>query len=242
MEVHPPHAPMHSWRDFWIHLGTITIGLLIAISLEQSVEWLHHRHQRHELEEDLRAEGERNVAVVQYDQRFFAAQRAWELSLRRNVDADRESGGKANLPYIPSTAAGYETVPSDSIWVTAKESQLTVLLPPAEAAMYARLEIQHTFLQDALDRVLSTKTELVAFERNFDDAEPGSVPDLGRMNSDELRTYSMLLTKDVTVRDDLIRRHALFLGLDEAVLHGAKTEAEMVAYAQANLKPDAARK
>jgi hypothetical protein len=41
MEVHPPHAPLHSWKDFWIHLGTITIGLLIAISLEQSVEALH---------------------------------------------------------------------------------------------------------------------------------------------------------------------------------------------------------
>ncbi len=44
MEVHPPHAPIHTWRDFFVHLITITIGLFIALSLEALVEWAHHRH------------------------------------------------------------------------------------------------------------------------------------------------------------------------------------------------------
>jgi hypothetical protein len=25
MDVHAPHGAMHSWKDFWVHLGTITI-------------------------------------------------------------------------------------------------------------------------------------------------------------------------------------------------------------------------
>jgi hypothetical protein len=58
IDVHVPHAT-HTWKDFWIHLGTIAAGLLIAISLEQSVEALHRLHERHQLQEDLRAEGER---------------------------------------------------------------------------------------------------------------------------------------------------------------------------------------
>jgi len=41
IDVHAPHGGLHTWKDFWIHLGTITLGLLIAISLEQSVEWVH---------------------------------------------------------------------------------------------------------------------------------------------------------------------------------------------------------
>jgi hypothetical protein len=45
LDVHPPHAPTHTWKDFFIHVGTIVIGLLIAVGLEQTVEWLHHRHQ-----------------------------------------------------------------------------------------------------------------------------------------------------------------------------------------------------
>ena len=39
LDVHMPHES-HTWKGFWIHLGTITIGLLIAISLEQGVEKL----------------------------------------------------------------------------------------------------------------------------------------------------------------------------------------------------------
>src|SRR5580698_9093934 len=97
MDVHPPHGGIHTWRDFWIHLGTITIGLLIAISLEQSVEGLHHLHQRHQLEQDLRAEGERNIEIVQKDRRLIAALRGWELDLRKNVETMRTSGGKAGL-------------------------------------------------------------------------------------------------------------------------------------------------
>ena len=37
MDVHAPHEPIHTWRDFFIHLITITVGLLIAISLEGMV-------------------------------------------------------------------------------------------------------------------------------------------------------------------------------------------------------------
>src|ERR1035441_1129472 len=59
LDVHMPHAT-HTWKDFFIHLGTITAGLLIAIGLEQGVEKLHHVHHRHELEASLRAEGEMN--------------------------------------------------------------------------------------------------------------------------------------------------------------------------------------
>lgn len=45
LDVHPPHEAAHSWKDFLIHISTIVIGLLIAVGLEQTVEWIHHRHQ-----------------------------------------------------------------------------------------------------------------------------------------------------------------------------------------------------
>jgi len=37
LDVHPPHASTHTWRDFFLHIATIVIGLLIAIGLEQSI-------------------------------------------------------------------------------------------------------------------------------------------------------------------------------------------------------------
>jgi hypothetical protein len=33
-DIHPPHQAAHSWRDIFVHLATITVGLFIALSLE----------------------------------------------------------------------------------------------------------------------------------------------------------------------------------------------------------------
>ena len=43
LDVHAPHSPTHTWKDFFIHIATICIGLLIAIGLEQTVEAIHHK-------------------------------------------------------------------------------------------------------------------------------------------------------------------------------------------------------
>src|SRR6185312_13999432 len=64
VDVHPSHGPIHSWRDFFIHLATITIGLLIALGLEGYVEWVHHRHLLHEAESSLREEIRGNASKM----------------------------------------------------------------------------------------------------------------------------------------------------------------------------------
>lgn len=40
MEIHKL-KPVHSWREFLTEIGTITLGVLIALAAEQAVEWLH---------------------------------------------------------------------------------------------------------------------------------------------------------------------------------------------------------
>ncbi|MBV9548781.1 MAG: hypothetical protein JO256_03800 [Alphaproteobacteria bacterium] len=42
MEFHQP-KPVHSWRDFVKELGTIALGVCIALAAEQGVEWYHWR-------------------------------------------------------------------------------------------------------------------------------------------------------------------------------------------------------
>src|ERR1700734_2390481 len=38
LDVHAPHQSVHSWRDFFVHIATIAVGLLIAVGLEQTIE------------------------------------------------------------------------------------------------------------------------------------------------------------------------------------------------------------
>jgi len=65
LDVHAPEHRIGGLRDFMVHMLTITVGLLIAIGLEQSVEAMHHRHQRKEAEMLIREEIRANQKGIQ---------------------------------------------------------------------------------------------------------------------------------------------------------------------------------
>jgi hypothetical protein len=67
LNVHAPLESIHSWKGFVIHIATITIGLLIAIGLEQTIEYLHHRQQAATISGKLKAESYENIVVVRSD-------------------------------------------------------------------------------------------------------------------------------------------------------------------------------
>jgi len=60
MDIHPPLGPLMSWKEVLLPLGIVTIGILIALSLEGLVEWNHHRHLVREARENIRVEIEDN--------------------------------------------------------------------------------------------------------------------------------------------------------------------------------------
>jgi hypothetical protein len=44
MDLHPPGGPVRSVKDFFVHIGIVTLGILIALGLEQIVEAAHRAH------------------------------------------------------------------------------------------------------------------------------------------------------------------------------------------------------
>ncbi|SEG24397.1 hypothetical protein SAMN05421819_2356 [Bryocella elongata] len=68
LDVHPPHHPTHTWTDFFIHIATIVVGLLIAIGLEQTVERIHEHYELRETREALADERVANRELVTKDQ------------------------------------------------------------------------------------------------------------------------------------------------------------------------------
>lgn len=237
LDVHPPHHAAHTWKDFWIHLGTITIGLLIAISLEQSVEALHHLHQRHQLEDNLHTEAAKNLAALNGDIRIYGVERNWLLGLRADVDRAHASGGKLRIAYTPkptmdpadpSRKLPRLTAPSEAVWLTARESSLVGLLPRPLAEMYTRMYWQHDIVMGHIDDWFKDETALSAFEYRFDDAGPSSTPDLARMTPDQLDQYSVLLTRNIAIRDALAGRLKLYATELEAVLNGASSEDDLL--------------
>ena len=64
LDVHAPEHGIGGVRDFFIHLLTITVGLLIALGLENAAEAMHHRHDRKEAEALIRQEIAANRKVI----------------------------------------------------------------------------------------------------------------------------------------------------------------------------------
>jgi hypothetical protein len=140
LDVHPPHAAAHTGKDFLIHILTISVGLLIAIGLEQTVEYFHHRHQVAETREALRVERDENIHAFAESVTEFHRQTA---ALINNIVVLRyiqqhPGTPEARLPGIlvwHAIPGGY----SDSAWKTAQQSNVTALMPQDEVRQYAAL-------------------------------------------------------------------------------------------------------
>ena len=125
MEVHPPEHGIHNWRDFFIHIGTITIGLLIAVGLEQTVEITHHRHQRHTAEENLHREFNENRAILQENERQLAISEKQITTLAQAISG-KQRPGQATDPAWPKW--NWNNFVSTA-WDTARSSNVTTLMP-----------------------------------------------------------------------------------------------------------------
>jgi hypothetical protein len=145
LDVHPPHPAAHTWQDFFVHIATISVGLLIAIGLEQTVEYFHHRHQVAETREALRVERDGNIRAFAESVSEFHRQTA---ALTNNIIVLRYLQQHPGTPeaQLPGILL-WHAVPgsySDSAWRTAQQSNVTALMPQDEvrrySALYAHIE------------------------------------------------------------------------------------------------------
>ncbi len=56
MEIHGPDKAVHSWKDFGIHIAIVTIGILIALSLEGVRETVHEHRLVRDARDTFRVE------------------------------------------------------------------------------------------------------------------------------------------------------------------------------------------
>lgn len=179
IDIHPPHHAATTRRDFFIHLSTVVLGILIAIGLEQTVEYFHHRHQVAAAHEALRAEREQNLRLSALQERGFLRRVPY---LKTNL---------AVLLYIrqhphalPSAWPGtldwsIGAIPfNEAAWLTAQRDGVVAYMPAAEVQDLSDL-------YSRLDRIRAYELE----EQDAVDAAKGYFardPDPGRLTPHEL--------------------------------------------------------
>jgi hypothetical protein len=230
--VHAPQQGIHTWRDFIVHIAVITIGLLLAIGLQQIVEAVHHRSERAHLEEQMHETFVANEQLIADNLKKLERLQGYLADLRSTVSGriDGRSPPPAPAELDPRNIS-YVPPPSLSAYEAAKANGTVALLSFDTIRLYDRVGISIGIMQADHQRFLGAMVDLQSFAERFD-----STPDapnrlvqanLTHLSKEELVEYQVLIGNMIGAADGLKRRLRVVGVSSRAVLDGAQTEAEL---------------
>jgi len=152
LDVHAPHDSIHTWKDFFIHIATIVVGLLIAIGLEQTVEHFHHKHQVAEVRDSLNVERRFNAnrfGVLTDEFRRFVPKLETNLAVFTYLRG-HPNAGVADWPGKLDWLA-HDPGFLDAAWRTAEQSTLLQYMPRAEVQRNSELYSRLFGLRETMD-------------------------------------------------------------------------------------------
>jgi hypothetical protein len=217
LDVHAPHEVLHTWKDFFIHIATIVIGLFIAVALEQSVEAINRHREVAALREDLRQESRQILADARKSEAAHLYEIRWlttRIAQTQLAIRERHPIGPRGANDMPSYAS-----PDIPIWRSAKAAGRTALLTKGEVNAYAEIEYVQAHL-DEMEVVKNTARYAVkSFNREFPPL-PNGDPDLSNASSEDLHTYLGLLTTAYEAIEAYIHWLRIINGAESAVVDG----------------------
>lgn len=192
LDVHAPHEPIHGWKEFLLHLFTITIGLLIALGLEGMVEWQHHRHLVHEAEASLHNEIKSNSDAMK---RALDSLHKNQENLKRDVSLLKQEMQAGKLPAHTGLDVGFHIQTFDGVaWKTAQATGALAYMPYGDAHEYADIyntqeELAASEAQAARDTIVS-----IAPFMNISDNDPDPTKEQAAVMIDKIQLQQAQLT------------------------------------------------
>jgi hypothetical protein len=191
LDVHPPEHGIHGVRDFFVHLLTITVGLLIALGLENAAEGMHHRHQRMEAQAILRQEVQDNQVKLARILQGTATTRGNMVRTLQYLD-DRRDGKPGDATGI---SFAFSEGPLESTgWKTTLATGVVSFMEPAEVQKYAGAYQEQQLFEEAEERALEHIERLDSYLLQNPDPTKLDPRDLGDAISDVRNVITDLIT------------------------------------------------
>lgn len=211
MDIHPPHGPIHTKRDFLIHMLTIVLGILIALGLDGLIEWRHHRALVHEAQANLATEIRNNKETID---KALPEIKQSEKQLEEISSALRQiEQGKPFHGNLSYRFTGYEIY--SAAWKTAATSGATAYMDYDELKNYTDVyDLQQVFLslQDRSFQAMSDLSDLP----NIMERDPKKISQM-RVQQIEV-SASRALTVEHTVENAALELQKQYAALTQA--HG----------------------
>jgi hypothetical protein len=135
VEIHKP-KPIHSWRAFLAELGTIVLGICIAISLEQLVESWHWDHEVQNARKAIHAEIAADEATQFVRRLSYQPCVVRQMREAQAILADLEAGRKPGR--FTTFHTGASGPGNDGEWQAQRAAQTLTHFPPEELAIMSR--------------------------------------------------------------------------------------------------------
>jgi len=200
MHIHPLKGKLDSVKEFFLELFTITCGILIALSLEGTVEWVHHRHLLHEARGNILSELQENRRTIASTAKEIPAELGnlqrmmsfcrQERSHRGSVDLDT---AKKNVSLNFTTG----TISATS-WSTAQSAGAINLMDYEEINRYTIIYALQTetaaLARQTLDKWLQVQRVggLLTGRPNLKDLSDSDIADIERSASEAFSYTSAL--------------------------------------------------
>ena len=172
LDVHAPEHSISNAREFFLHLFTITCGLLIALGLENAAEAWHHRHERDEAEVMLRQELRENLDSV------TRAQPELQREMK-NMDqvlafVQQRSAGDRQPPPPGLNLTFQEGEIQDVAWRTASSTGVLSYMDFAKVEEFAGAYREQELLQTEEQKALNDYLQLASFrpKKDLDELTP----------------------------------------------------------------------
>jgi hypothetical protein len=159
MDVHPPTHPIGTWKDFLIHLGTITIGLFIALSLQAAVEAMHHRHLVRDARANLRREIAKNQLEYTANVRRLQDNRT---QLKRDIDDLRQLQAGKSIDRNNLTWSWQWNSYSNAAWRAARDSGAITFMDPDLISEYSWIYFQQDYINTTALGIVTEETKTAA--------------------------------------------------------------------------------
>jgi hypothetical protein len=167
LDVHPPHKAIEGVGEFFLHLFTITVGLLIAVGIEAAVERHQHRELAAEARDTMTAEIRKNSinvadALKEIDQE--------QQKLKDNLDSVRKVQLNPSDPTsrnlhldISFNTTGLE----DTGWRTAQVTGALAFMPYGESERYTSIyRVGEEFLKNQ-DQLSEDESRILGIIQKF---------------------------------------------------------------------------
>ena len=167
--MHAPHHAIEGWKDFVVHLLTISVGLLIAVGIEGCVE-LHREHKLvQEARATMREEIEHNSG--QMKDAVVALKKQRDM-MQTSIDALRriQENPKDKEAQKATISADFSIVGlRDTAWKTAQTTGAMGFMPYAEAQRYSDVYGSQKEFLDQEDKILEDEAQFlgVVAKTNF---------------------------------------------------------------------------